>query len=60
MLSRNLRSHLILAPSTSVGKSIIATSLTIASLSLGEIVAYCKPVGTGDITEDDELYALEP
>lgn len=56
MLSRHLRSHLIVAPSTSVGKSIFSTGLVRASLALGEKVGYLKPVGTGSGDGDDELY----
>lgn len=55
MLSRHLRSHLIVAPSTSVGKSIFSTGLVRASLALGEKVGYLKPVGTGSGDGDDEL-----
>lgn len=56
MLSRHLRTHLIVAPSTSVGKSIFSTGLVRASLALGEKVAYLKPVGTGSGDGDDELW----
>ncbi|POY76212.1 hypothetical protein BMF94_0407 [Rhodotorula taiwanensis] len=56
MLSRHLRSHLIVAPSTSVGKSIFSTGLVRASLALGEKVGYLKPVGTGSGDGDDELH----
>ncbi|BGP00711.1 hypothetical protein NBRC10513v2_006505 [Rhodotorula toruloides] len=56
MLSRHLRTHLIVAPSTSVGKSIFSTGLVRASLALGEKVAYLKPVGTGSGDGDDELH----
>lgn len=55
MLSRSLRTHLIVAPSTSVGKSIFATGLCRASLAIGERVGYLKPVGTGSGDGDDEL-----
>lgn len=55
MLSRHLRTHLIVAPSTSVGKSIFSTGLVRASLALGEKVGYLKPVGTGSGDGDDEL-----
>lgn len=58
MLSRHLRTHLVLAPSTSVGKSIFSTGLVRASLALGEKVGYLKPVGTGSGDGDDELYVL--
>ncbi|GAA5830753.1 hypothetical protein JCM5353_008302 [Sporobolomyces roseus] len=56
MLSRNLRTHLVVAPSTSVGKSIFSTGLVRASLALGERVGYLKPVGTGSGDGDDELH----
>jgi len=56
MLSRHLRTHLVVAPSTSVGKSIFSTGLVRASLALGERVGYLKPVGTGSGDGDDELY----
>ncbi|GAA6010485.1 hypothetical protein JCM11491_006961 [Sporobolomyces phaffii] len=56
MLSRHLRTHLVVAPSTSVGKSIFSTGLVRASLALGERVAYLKPVGTGSGDGDDELH----
>ncbi|BGP19330.1 hypothetical protein JCM10213_006183 [Rhodosporidiobolus nylandii] len=56
MLSRHLRTHLIVAPSTSVGKSIFSTGLVRASLALGERVGYLKPVGTGSGDGDDELH----
>ncbi|GAA5916727.1 hypothetical protein JCM8208_003606 [Rhodotorula glutinis] len=56
MLSRHLRTHLVLAPSTSVGKSIFSTGLVRASLALGEKAAYLKPVGTGTGDGDDELH----
>ncbi|GAA6003077.1 uncharacterized protein JCM10292_000328 [Rhodotorula paludigena] len=56
MLARHLRTHLIVAPSTSVGKSIFSTGLVRASLALGEQVAYLKPVGTGSGDGDDELH----
>jgi dethiobiotin synthetase/adenosylmethionine--8-amino-7-oxononanoate aminotransferase len=55
MLSRHLRTHLVVAPSTSVGKSIFSTGLVRASLALGEKVGYLKPVGTGSGDGDDEL-----
>lgn len=54
MLARQLRTHLILAPSTSVGKSVFATGLCRASLALGERTAYLKPVGTGSGDGDDQ------
>lgn len=60
LLSRHLRTHLIVAPSTSVGKSIFATGLCRASLSLGEKVAYLKPVGTGSGDGDDEACVFLP
>ncbi|GAA5889043.1 hypothetical protein JCM6882_009726 [Rhodosporidiobolus microsporus] len=56
MLSRHLRHHLVLAPSTEVGKSIFTTGLVRASLALGERVGYLKPVGTGSGDGDDELH----
>ncbi|GAA6063855.1 hypothetical protein JCM10212_000335 [Sporobolomyces blumeae] len=56
MLSRHLRTHLVVAPSTSVGKSIFSTGLVRASLARGERVAYLKPVGTGSGDGDDELH----
>ncbi|KAL8287398.1 hypothetical protein RQP46_003256 [Phenoliferia psychrophenolica] len=56
MLFASLRTHLILAPSTSVGKSVIATGLCRASLSLGERTAYLKPVGTGSGDGDDQAH----
>ncbi|BGP42770.1 hypothetical protein JCM10450v2_006881 [Rhodotorula kratochvilovae] len=56
MLARHLRTHLVVAPSTSVGKSIFSTGLVRASLALGEKVAYLKPVGTGSGDGDDELH----
>ncbi|GAA5933811.1 uncharacterized protein JCM15063_000474 [Sporobolomyces koalae] len=56
MLARHLRTHLVVAPSTSVGKSIFSTGLVRASLALGERVAYLKPVGTGSGDGDDELH----
>ncbi|GAA5876053.1 hypothetical protein JCM8547_003541 [Rhodosporidiobolus lusitaniae] len=56
MLSRHLRTHLIVAPSTSVGKSIFSTGLVRASLALGERVGYLKSVGTGSGDGDDELH----
>ncbi|GAA6013795.1 hypothetical protein JCM10207_008193 [Rhodosporidiobolus poonsookiae] len=56
MLSRHLRTHLVVAPSTSVGKSIFSTGLVRASLQLGERVGYLKPVGTGSGDGDDELH----
>ncbi|GAA5914094.1 hypothetical protein JCM5296_003574 [Sporobolomyces johnsonii] len=56
MLSRHLRTHLVVAPSTSVGKSIFSTGLVRASLALGERVGYLKPVGTGSGDGDDELH----
>ncbi|GAA6050949.1 hypothetical protein JCM3770_005338 [Rhodotorula araucariae] len=56
MLTRHLRTHLVVAPSTSVGKSIFSTGLVRASLALGEKVAYLKPVGTGSGDGDDELH----
>lgn len=55
MLSRSLRTHLIVAPSTSVGKSVFATGLCRASQELGEgLVGYLKPVGTGNGAGDDQ------
>lgn len=54
MLARHLRTHLILAPSTSVGKSVFATALCHASLGLGERVSYLKPIGTGSGDGDDQ------
>ncbi|GAA6032928.1 hypothetical protein JCM8097_000053 [Rhodosporidiobolus ruineniae] len=56
LLSRHLRSHLVVAPSTSVGKSIFSTGLVRASLAIGERVGYLKPVGTGSGDGDDELH----
>ncbi|GAA5946239.1 hypothetical protein JCM3765_000164 [Sporobolomyces pararoseus] len=56
MLARHLRTHLVVAPSTSVGKSIFSTGLVRASLALGEKVGYLKPVGTGSGDGDDELH----
>ncbi|GAA5989054.1 hypothetical protein JCM10908_006286 [Rhodotorula pacifica] len=56
MLSRHLRTHLVVAPSTSGGKSIFSTGLARASLALGEKVGYLKPVGTGSGDGDDELH----
>ncbi|GAA5974287.1 hypothetical protein JCM11641_006713 [Rhodosporidiobolus odoratus] len=56
MLSRHLRTHLIVASSTDVGKSIFSTGLVRASLALGERVGYLKPVGTGSGDGDDELH----
>ncbi|GAA5821542.1 hypothetical protein JCM11251_000899 [Rhodosporidiobolus azoricus] len=56
MLSRHLRTSLMLAPSTEVGKSIFSTGLVRASLALGERVGYLKPVGTGSGDGDDELH----
>lgn len=55
MLSRSLKSHLVLAPSTSVGKSIISTALAIAANGVGDRVFYLKPIGTGGVQDDDEL-----
>lgn len=60
MLARHLRTHLLVAPSTSVGKSIFSTGLVRASLALGEQVAYLKPVGTGSGDGDDELCVALP
>ncbi|KPV73800.1 uncharacterized protein RHOBADRAFT_37661 [Rhodotorula graminis WP1] len=59
MLSRHLRTHLVLAPSTSVGKSIFSTGLVRASLALGEKVGYLKPVGTGSGDGDDSCAHLQ-
>ncbi|KAK4703477.1 bifunctional dethiobiotin synthetase / adenosylmethionine---8-amino-7-oxononanoate aminotransferase, partial [Phenoliferia sp. Uapishka_3] len=56
MLARHLRTHLILAPSTSIGKSVFATGLCRTSLALGERTAYLKPVGTGSGDGDDEAH----
>ncbi|KAI5477198.1 hypothetical protein MNV49_006642 [Pseudohyphozyma bogoriensis] len=55
-LFTHLRTSLIVAPSTSVGKSIFATGLCRASLALGERVGYLKPVGTGSGDGDDEAH----
>ncbi|SCV73356.1 BQ2448_7282 [Microbotryum intermedium] len=56
MLYHHLRTHLIVAPSTSVGKSIFSTGLCRASLAKGERVGYLKPIGTGTGDGDDELH----
>ncbi|SGZ32300.1 BQ5605_C040g11850 [Microbotryum silenes-dioicae] len=56
MLYNHLRTHLIVAPSTSVGKSIFSTGLCRASLAQGERVGYLKPIGTGTGDGDDELH----
>ena len=48
MLSRRLRTHLVVAPTTESGKSLASVALLRASSKLGERPAYLKPVGTGD------------
>ncbi|KAM0750577.1 PLP-dependent transferase [Meredithblackwellia eburnea MCA 4105] len=54
MLSRYLRTHLIVAPSTSIGKSIFSTTLIRASLLRAEQTSYLKPIGTGSGDGDDQ------
>ncbi|KAM0791955.1 hypothetical protein ACM66B_004206 [Microbotryomycetes sp. NB124-2] len=56
MLFNHVRTHLVVAPSTSVGKSIFSTGLVRASGALHERVTYLKPVGTGTGDGDDQAH----
>ncbi|KAK4049252.1 hypothetical protein OIO90_005541 [Microbotryomycetes sp. JL221] len=60
MLFAHVRTHLIVAPSTSIGKSIFSTGLTRASVALQEPATYLKPIGTGTGDGDDQARLFSP
>lgn len=56
MLFRNLRINQLFGANTDVGKTVVATTLAMASVRDGRRVFYLKPVSTGPLIDADDQY----